>query len=62
MDELLRDISETIRSDLWNDIVHAPPDQPLMRDACALAAQLKISGEFERLGRCNTDVATWMTR
>lgn len=46
--DLLRDISDMVQRDLWRDVAHAPPDQPLMRDTCALAAQLKISGFLTR--------------
>jgi hypothetical protein len=46
--DLVPALAASIQRDLWNDLVHAPPDQPLMRDTCALAAQLKISGFLTR--------------
>jgi len=48
MAELVTDIASEIYRDLWCDVADAPPDRMLARDACELAAQLKISGFLTR--------------
>jgi hypothetical protein len=48
-DEALIDIAGRIERDLWNDLAAVPPESRLVRDICALAAQLTISQESSRI-------------
>ena len=45
LDALVIDIAARIERDLWIDLAQAPPAPSLVRDTCALAAQLRISHE-----------------
>jgi hypothetical protein len=57
MDAAIDAIADRTQRDLWGFVVHAPPDPMVMRDLCALSAQLCFTEIFTGRHGCSVQHA-----